>query len=208
MEDEESSLNIDDMDLPDLGSLGDISDAGETADDAINTMAPNGVRKEETNNKFKDNSLDEFADIEDEDIPGVGEGKHLGDDFNPLEFEDDIPAMKEPKGKGAPEKDFIIEEPGDSDNSIFMDDVKSNEIIPRKKAAEEEEEDITIDLDSLDIQLEEEFENKEGENIETEELSDSIEPLNIESLDIADFEGDIEDIEQKKDKPAQPEVPS
>jgi predicted Zn finger-like uncharacterized protein len=183
MEDEDNSFNIDDMDLPDLESLGDISDSGETAEDALKIAGQEDVRDKRTVAGIKKES---------EEI-----------------FEDDIPGGEESGDESAFVEDLTLKKSEEIDmDSIFMDDVKSDEKPSGKNAVkeEDEEEDITIDLDSLDIQLEEDFESHEGDGKETEELSDTFEPLNAESLDITDFGSDFEEIVQKDEKKAPSKV--
>jgi predicted Zn finger-like uncharacterized protein len=177
MEDEESSFNIEDMDLPDLESLGDITDAGETADDALNITEREDVR---------DNRM------------AAGMKKESKETF-----EDDILSGKELEDGSVFDKELTTGVTEDIDMDSIFNDVKSDEKSPRKKTLEDEEENITIDLDSLDIQLEEDIESHEGEGRETEELSDTFEPLSADSLDITDFGNDIEEIGKKEEKKAQ-----
>ncbi len=163
MEDEDSSFNISDMDLPDLESLGDISETGETAEDAINISERENVRGKEAAKKFEDDFL-----IEEE--PG---------DENVFEKAEEIDI-----------------------NSILGEDKKSDKASAGKKALPDEE-DITIDLDSLDIQLEENIENLNGETREIEELSDTFEPLSTDSLDISDIGDEIKEIGKKEERKEQ-----
>jgi hypothetical protein len=177
MEEEDASLNIEDMDLPDLESLADISDSGETAENAINITGSKDARDQKSAVETKKESKKAFEDdflIEEEMGDESAFGKELG-----------------------PEKDEDIDM-----DSIFSEDKKPEKVPPRKKIAEDEEENITIDLDSLDIQLEEDFESLKGEGREIEELSETFEPLSTESLDITDLGGDleIEEIVKKEEK--------
>ena len=208
-EDEDSSLSIEDMNLPDLETLGDISDAGETADDAINKtgdeILPDDESDLEQGVKLKKEYGDTLLDVlgDDDSLSSEEIESDIQEDFNPIEDEEEIPVENGVPGKSAtgdePEEAALEEIESDS---ISIDDMKDDEIFAQKAAFEEEDENITIDLDSLDIQLEEEYENQTGEDRETEELSGSFEPMNVENLDIEDFEGDIEEIETGKEKKA------
>ena len=200
-DDDDATLSIDDMNLPDIETLGDISDAGETADDAINKTGDKAISEDELDSEhaagFKKEYEDTLLDVlGDDDVKAEEEEDgDIQEDFNPIEVEEDISFEK----KFPEEADLEEIETG----SISIDDMKDEEIFAQKAAAEDEDENITIDLDSLDIQLEEEYENKTGENRETEELSGTFEPMNVESLDIEDFDGDIQEIEIVKEKKVQ-----
>ena len=76
----------------------------------------------------------------------------------------------------------------DADEELIPD-VKSDELFSQK--ATDEDEDITIDLDSLDIQLEEDDGSSMEKGMEAEEISDSLESLSAEGLEITDMDNDI-----------------
>ncbi len=130
------------------------------------------------------------------------------DEFEPLEQEIDLEEtvdadMPIAEDTGIEEEMAAIAVPsGDEDmvmdESITLDDVKSEEIIPleESKAEEDDDQDITIDLDSLDIQLEE-IENgaiSAGEDVEDETISmDDISEDTIQEIEPEDTTGEEEE---------------
>lgn len=186
---EDAAINMKDMELPDLEDLETISESGETADDQINVGSGKASIGESIDIDFEDETIDNnFSDksgkkhsaAPKDDIDG------LLDDFSPME--EDIRSGKEDNGEI-----LFTDELGKSeDESEFIDEVKSDEIFSHENKMDDEDENITIDLDSLDIQLEEDDENRTGEGLDAEEISETFEPAKKGAAEIMDFEEDIE----------------
>ncbi len=215
-EDEEGNLNIEDMELPNLEGLGEISETGETADDAIDISTDEFASKEF---QFQEPAAERGTDFEINEDTGktdkedflaiVGSEKKkakksgneidLFEDFNPIEEEN---IENKNTGEKTPDERIMFEEESgneaaESDKDI-MNEVKSDEIFSNKAVKEDEDENITIDLDSLDIQLEEDVDGIAEKDIEIEELSETVAPSKTEDVEIMDF---ADEIGEKRAKP-------
>ncbi|MFH0974263.1 MAG: DUF4389 domain-containing protein [Spirochaetota bacterium] len=200
--DDDESFNIEDMELPDLENMGSLSEEGATSDEEISKVQPKpaAVKAIAANAKsapkFDDSFLDEVAG---DDI--LSEDENLLEDLAPMEAEEDILSEKTAVSKPSPLEELTDETIGAefTEDLNLMDEVKSDEIFSHKEKAglESEDEDITIDLDSLDIQLDED-EAGIAEGRETEELSDSFEIPEIDTKEIIDIEGDFIESSSKK----------